>query len=239
MPDAKMTLSAAIKGRSISLSALLALLRSEHKDTITGTLESIDGREISVPLDSPMRSDGNLSLKLSNASLKDVNLVQQLLGQLAGLPFISESVTDKLPPEFRAVITAPNTSIKQFDLDTRTKSGKVEINKVRLTSDIFDLTGQGTFILDHALALKGDIRLSQALSRALIGQTPELKALADSDDRLTMPVEVTGSPSKPIVTPDLDAILKRTSVSALQRALEGGLKGSKGIGKKLRNIFRF
>jgi hypothetical protein len=222
---------------NLSIEALVRALRPQGKHFITGTIASVVSEITSLSLGDPSQLQGEGSILIKDGSLVGLNLASQLMSQISGLPFISDSLRRKVPPEFEKSFASPDTTIRQLRVAARAAAGQVTISQLALSSELFDLTASGTYSVSGNLSLTSELVFNSDFSRALILKVPELKGLANSADRIVVPLMVRGQPPALIVVPDLTMIARAASSGALQSALEKSLSGKKGIGKDLRKVF--
>jgi hypothetical protein len=176
---------------------------------------------------------------IKNGSLVGFNLPGQLMSQISGLPFISDSLRRKIPPEFERFFSRPSTEVRELFVSAYLEKGRLILSRVSLISDLFDLSGSGTYALTGHLDLTSELIFDKEFSRVLVLKVPELKGLTNSADRLVVPLSVKGSLSAPMVYPDLAKIAGKTSAGVLQKAIRNGLKGTKGFRKDLKKILGF
>lgn len=224
---------------NLSIEALVRALRPQWRSLITGTITSVASEITSLSFEHPSQLHGEGDILIKDGSLVGFNLASQLVTQISGLPFLSDSLRRKVPPEFEKIFASPDTTIRQLRVAARAAAGQVAILQLALSSDLFDLTASGTYSVSGNLSLTSELVFNRDFSRALIIKVPELKGLANSADKLVVPLMVRGQPPALIVAPDLTKIVRAASSGALQSALEKGLSGKKGIGKDLKRVFGF
>lgn len=238
-----LSLSGRHTAANLSLPVLLKAIRPDLKGILTGTLASLRSEITSLIPAHPERVEAKVEIVLKDGALVGFNLPSQVMTQISGLPFISDSLRRKIPPEFEKFFSQPDTIIRELVLTSSVIGGLASLSRLSLASDLFDLTGTGTYSLRGELALNCELVFERGFSRALIEKVPELKGLANSSDRLVVPLMIKGKAPSILVLPDLAQIAGKTSVAALQKVLQEGLKGrkglGKGLGKDLKKVFGF
>jgi hypothetical protein len=234
-----LTIKGAQSASNLSLQALLKAIRPGASPAITGTLASLRSDLSSLIVERPDQVDAHIDVVIRDGSIVGLNLLNQLMAKLSELPFISESLQRRIPKQFEGLFSRPDTPIRELTFSGKIERGQANLSRISLLSDIFDLKGSGTYSLRGDVSMACELTFSTELSTALLEKAPELKALTDNSDRLVIPLTLKGSAPAVLVLPDLASIAKKTSAGALQKLLQDGLKGGKGLGKDLKKIFGF
>jgi uncharacterized protein involved in outer membrane biogenesis len=212
----------------ISLTAALKAFKPALASTISGTLSSCKGDFSAIALNNPANTaHGNGSLELTNGVLKGFNIPNQVLTNVNNLPFLSDNLRKRVPPEFEAAVSKPDMVIHQLQTTFSISGGLVNIGSLRATSDIFTIQGKGSYSMAGDLSLSSDIIFTPEFSKGVVDRVKELKPLVNGEGRLTLPVTLKGRVPAVLVLPNLPEIAKRTSVGAITNILSGALKGGK------------
>ena len=235
-----LTIAASPKLSDISIEAVLSAVKPSLAGMLRGNLTLAEGSFSNMRSNDPMNSvSGQAKLLMKEGTLKDFNLAQQVLEGVQGLPFLASSLRSKVPPEFEAVVSSPNTGIQEFRSEATMTGGTITFSELYLESDIFSVTSTGTYKTSGKIHLPAIIRFTPPFSRAITERVTELRALLDSSGRLELPIVVHGTVPNVIVAPDVSVIVKKASVGTVRQAITGSLKGGKGIKNAIGGVLGF
>jgi uncharacterized protein involved in outer membrane biogenesis len=234
------TLAIKPSASSLSIQSLLKAIDNPAASVVSGTISSCNGDFNSIALNNPAQTtSGPGAITIKDGIIKGMNLPNQVLTKIEGLPFIADSLRKRVPPEFDSILSKPDTVIRELNSRFSIRSGVVSISDLFLASDLFNLKGSGTYALTGQVGLEAQILFSPEFSKALIARVKELQPLVNPDGRLVFPIAVQGTIPAVIVTPDLKGLAKSVSVDALKQTIGEALKGKKGLKKDLGKIFGF
>jgi hypothetical protein len=168
-----------------------------------------------------------------------MNLPNQLLTKIDGLPFVQGSLRGRVPPEFEPLVAKPDTVIRELSSQFAIRSGVISLQEIFLASDLFFLKGSGTYALTGEVSVTAQILFTPELSRALVERVKELRVLLNPEGRMVLPIALSGKVPAVIVTPDLKGLAQNVSVDALRQTLGEALKNKKGLQKDLGKILGF
>ena len=235
-----LTVAASPKLSDISIEAVLSAVKPSLAGMLRGNLTLAEGSFSNMRSNDPMNSvSGQAKLLMKDGTLKDFNLAQQVLEGVQGLPFLASSLRSKVPPEFEAIVSSPDTGIQEFRSDASVTGGTITFSELYLKSDIFSVTSKGTYKTSGKLHLPAVIRFSPPFSLAITERVTELRALLDSSGRLELPIVVHGTVPNVIVAPDVSVIVKKAAVGTVRQAITGSLKGGKGIKNAIGGVLGF
>lgn len=235
-----LTIAASPKLSDISIEAVLSAVKPSLAGMLRGNLTLAEGSFSNLRSNDPMNSvSGQAKILMKEGTLKDFNLAQQVLEGVQGLPFLASSLRSKVPPEFEAIVSSPNTGIQEFRSEATVTGGTITFSELYLESDIFSVTSTGTYKTSGKLHLPAIIKFSPPFSRAITERVIELRALLDSSGRLELPVVVHGTVPNVIVAPDVSVIVKKAAVGTVRQAITGSLKGGKDIKKAIGGVLGF
>jgi AsmA protein len=184
--------------------------------SISGTAGAdigVQGRGWSMPdLTKSLEGTGHIAVK--DGKIEGVNLVQEAISilKVAGISLDNAKVT-----AFSAIET-----------DLAIKQGAVQVQRLLIDSHDFQATGEGTIGFDQTLNLTVNLNLTQDLSRKIAGSLPAAK-LAMKEDRLSLPLVITGTAQAPSYGLDMKGLTGRIQEQAqkkVEEAVGGLLKGT-------------
>jgi uncharacterized protein involved in outer membrane biogenesis len=164
--------------------------------TVTGTANAqmtLHGRGFSK-LAVMTALEGKGSFAVRDGTIEGVNLLQEAVAllQAAGV----------------TLDTAKATVFSTIEGNFAIKQGVVEVERFLMDSHDFQATGAGAIGLDQRLNLKANLRLSEALSKQIAGNTPALR-VAMAQGRMTVPMLITGTAQAPVYGLDTKAVAGR------------------------------
>ncbi len=222
--------------RNIALAeAIAAFAPSSPK--LQGTLTNLKGA-MSIPLGQakPLQAaSGNVYIKAVNTSLPGLNLAGAVLASVKDLPFLQGALVNSVPPSLQDEITADSTVIKSITSNVSVSAGAMSTRDLYLTSNLFELDGQGQVDFDANLHMRSSIFFNKDFSQALANRTKELRTLFDESERLVIPLELKGHLPKVAVLPDTSKLVRLGAKNLVKekagKLLEKVLGGRGGGGK--------
>ncbi|HJU09609.1 MAG TPA: hypothetical protein VJ728_01970, partial [Candidatus Binataceae bacterium] len=109
---------------------------------------------------------------------------------------------------------------------------RVTTHDLNVAAADYSLLGDGWFDMDKNVNLGARILLSKSLSSELIAAKHNIAYIANSDERIEIPLRVVGQLPKPAILPDVTVLAQRAATHAAQREMGKFLnkKGGAAIG---------
>jgi len=167
---------------------------------------------------------GGGKLGLTGGAITNVNIAEQLLHGLTGLPGLSELLSPDLRGRYPRLFSTGETRFDELDSAFSVAQGRFSSDDVTIVSRDFLIFGRGTAGLDRSIDLSATFEASEALTADLIAQVGVAKYLAGRSGRLQLPFKLRGAPGSLAVQPDLSVVrqaLERAAVRGLADALLG------------------
>ena len=218
---AKPAIALDMTGDSVGVSSLLGTLAGFDKLTGTGAF-AVSATSTGTSIDEIMKDlNGQVSTKLNDGAIKGLNVAQlvrskdSLLqavtsGQLQGLDFASA-----LSPEAK-------TDFSSFDTVLSVKNGVANVDLMKLISTVLGIDGTGNINLGGQTL---DLRLATSIDKKGEGSGSVVQL-----NGIPVPIRLSGSWTKPKVTPDLSGVTNQLKQDLTGQLLEGltGKSGSSG-----------
>ncbi|KCZ82869.1 AsmA family protein [Hyphomonas adhaerens MHS-3] len=218
---AKPAIALDMTGDSVGVSSLLGTLAGFDKLTGTGAF-AVSATSTGTSIDEIMKDlNGQVSTKLNDGAIKGLNVAQlvrskdSLLqavtsGQLQGLDFASA-----LSPEAK-------TDFSSFDTVLSVKNGVANVDLMKLISPVLGIDGTGNINLGGQTL---DLRLATSIDKKGEGSGSVVQL-----NGIPVPIRLSGSWTKPKVTPDLSGVTNQLKQDLTGQLLEGltGKSGSSG-----------
>ncbi len=199
-----------------------------------GTSEGVSGEEFS------RRLSGNGQVVLKEAALIRLNILREILGHLAKLPGMAETLQSRLSPYTQAKLAEPYTAFRTVDLPFVIKEGALYFSDLKVGTNEFLLAGQGVVTFQGSINIQSWLILNAELSYILSSGVPETAYFMDSLGQIQVPVRIEGSVDHIQFKPDTDYIAKKVAFNKGQELLSGLLsktkKGGSGAKQLLGNL---
>jgi len=185
--------------------------------SVTGTLTSVKS-DLTGVLDETMMASikGDMSMRLTDGLIKEVNLGSQVLGSVKDIPFISGALLSIVPEEMQAFIDKDHTVLESVSGSFAMADETMTTDDLAIVSDFFSLAATGTIGFDTNLNLESVISFNEAFSAKMVENTSELSTLLDDQGRLSFPVKVSGIAPDLTVVPNLGDLLKDAATKAIK-----------------------
>jgi AsmA protein len=184
--------------------------------SISGTAGAdidVQGRGLSMPdLTKSLEGTGHVAVK--DGKIEGVNFLQEAISILnvVGL----------------SLDNAKATAFSTIETDLAIKQGTIHVQRLLMDSHDFQATGGGTIGFDQTLNLTVNLNLSLDLSREIARSSPVAK-LAMKEDRLSLPLVITGTTQAPSYGLDMKGLTGKVQEQVQKRveeAVGGLLKGT-------------
>ena len=179
---------------------------------------------------------GQSLFSIADGELVGVNIVQTVLGHIKIIPGLGDAVESQLSPELRQKIGGKNTVIDKADVKTRIERSNVIIDTAELQAQGFRLSAHGNVGFDQTIAMQAELVLLKELARALMASAHEMEALADENQEIHIPVQITGKASALSIVPDMNYLSKRILVNQGSKQLEKVIEKNPEV-KQILDIF--
>jgi uncharacterized protein involved in outer membrane biogenesis len=162
--------------------------------------------------------DGNGSFSISGGKIRDVNLAEEVLQGITGLPGLSSLLSPELKRRHPGLFSTGDTTFRDLTTKFTMKSGRMFTKDLNLAAADYGIRGDGSLGLDGSLDMNATFQASPALTRSLVSEVSAAKYLAGSSGRLEIPFHLAGTLPAVRAEPDMRVLTK-----ALEGALIGGL----------------
>lgn len=175
---------------------------------------------------------GSGRIALKDPVVMRLNILRELLGHLAKLPGMAETLQNSLPPYYQLKLQENQTVLQAIDLPFVIRGGAFQFDDLKIGTSEFLLAGQGRVTLDGQVAIQAWVIINAQLSAILIGGVGEAAYFADPVGQIQIPVRIEGSVDKLQFRPDTDYIAKKIAVNKGQELLSDLLSKKDGSSAK-------
>jgi len=148
-------------------------------------------------------------------------------GKIEGVNLLQEAISI-LKVVGISLDNAKATAFSTIETDLAIKQGIIHVQRLLMDSHDFQATGGGTIGFDQTLNLTVNLNLSQDLSRTIARSSPAAK-LAMREDRLSLPLVITGTAQAPSYGLDMKGLTGKVQEQVqkkVEEAVGGLLKGT-------------
>ncbi len=179
--------------------------------------------------------EGDGGALVVRGSLLNVNLANELLAGIEGLPLVGSGVGDRIRRRNPKLFSGKSTAFENLDGVFTIANGRINTNDLFLKAADFMVKGDGWLSFDRQMSLRTSFVFSEKLTADIVRELPIAKYLKDSRGRIVLPLVFSGDVVKPRIAPDSDAIS-----AALQRGVvDEGRNNLKGqVEKGVRDLFK-
>lgn len=210
----RLALDATIEG--MDLQALLSQKFPKFKDHIEGRLnfkaklrgEGKDGSALQKSL------QGEGKTNVIDGSLKDFNLVEQVLSKITGLPGISNLISSRIPPRYSTIFKRRDTPFDTLSATFAVKQGRIHTDDLLLATPDYSINGEGWIDFDKTMKWKATLVMSPQFTQELMQEHRNVRYMVDRQGRLAVPFLLEGTLPNVQAKPDLKGF-----VAAIQRGL--------------------
>lgn len=156
---------------------------------------------------------GTATIHWAEPVVANVNLLREVFNRLSVIPGLVEKLEARLPPTYRAKLTATDTMLSPIDSSVHLIDGGFTMPSLQVETDSFVLTSGGRFALDGVTDIRSVLHIEPVLSAAIIASVNELQALANTKGELELPVAIQGQLPRLAVLPDLNYVASRVLVT--------------------------
>jgi AsmA protein len=220
---AKPALGLDMTGDSVGVSSLLGTLAGFEKLTGTGTF-AVSATSTGTSIDEIMKGlNGKVSTQLNDGAIKGLNVAQLVRSKDSLLQALTSGQLQSL--DFASALSPEaETDFSSFDTVLSVKNGVANVDLMKLLSPVLGIDGTGNINLGGQTL---DLRLATSIDKKGQGSGSVVQL-----NGIPVPIRLSGSWTKPKVTPDLSGVtnqLKQDLTGQLLEGLTGGGSGSGGL----------
>lgn len=180
---------------------------------------------------------GKADMSVTDAKLKDVNVMRIILDQLSVIPGLSQSVEAGLPEDLKQKLAVKDTVFTQIKLPANIENKNVFIKDAVIASDDFEFKGSAQSSFSGEYSLEGSFFIEKAFSAAIVSAVAQMRYLMNEEKRVFIPLKISGSAAggmKFVIDADyigkklLENQAKQQIFKALDKALGPGANSASG-----------
>jgi len=178
---------------------------------------------------------GTGSATVRNGRVRGVNLIDEALGKLTGIPGLTTLLPANVRTKHPGLFAPDETRFDDLSARFRIGGGIVHLLDVRLSTVDYVVTGSGQAAFAGPLRFDGRLVASPALTADIISGVKLARHLKAKSGRIEVPFQVAGTTEKPRVVPEAEYLAKalsRTIKEDGEELIQKGLDALFGGGKK-------
>jgi AsmA protein len=166
---------------------------------------------------------GDGSVEVADGVLKGVNLAEEVLRSVTGVPGLSQLIGSKTRQKYPSLFSESDTVFEALGGKMDIAGGVMNLKDLVLAAKDYKLSGAGTVGFDKRVDIGTTFTASQALTEDLLGSVKEVKYLLDPSGRFALPVRLAGELPEIHVRPDTTFIAQKLSGALVSEGLDKGL----------------
>ena len=207
---------------NIELTELLSTYLPGASDSAHGTADfnlELTGSGQDWPALKPSL-DGRGELEIKDGALTDINIADEVLRQITGIPGLTNLISPRVRQKYPALFSRRDTEFLQLGGRLRLSQGKILLDDVRLTAADYTTRGQGWLDYDQTVDFQGQLILARELSQDIQDGVRLASLLSNDQGRIALPFALRGSlpGAKPV--PDIAAIARRVQRGLVSQGVE-------------------
>jgi AsmA protein len=209
---AKPAVSLDMTGDGVGVSSLLGTLAGFDKLSGTGIF-AVSATSTGASIDEIMKGlNGDVSTKLNDGAIKGLNVAQLVRSKDSLLKALSSGQLQSL--DFSSAISPEaSTDFSSFDTVLSVKNGVANVDLMKLLSPVLGIDGSGHINLGGQTL---DLRLATSIDKTGQGAGSVVQL-----NGIPVPIRLSGSWTKPKVTPDLSGVTSQLKQDLTGQLLEG------------------
>ncbi len=164
--------------------------------------------------------DGRGELEIKDGALTDINIADEVLRQITGIPGLANLISPRVRQKYPALFSRRDTEFLQLGGRLRLSQGKILLDDVRLAAADYTTRGQGWLDYDQTVDFQGQLILAKELSQDIQDGVRLAGLLSNDQGRIALPFALRGSlpGAKPV--PDIAAIARRVQRGLVSQGVE-------------------
>ncbi len=147
---------------------------------------------------------GQGTFSLESGKLKNINVLKEVFQKMSVIPGLAEDLEQNLSETYKEKLKATDTIIKENQFITSVQGRNLNIEEFRVSTDSFELRGEGALDLERQIKLRAALQILPELSTAMVQTVEELDFIRESNGRITFPVVIQGQIPQLSYRPDVE-----------------------------------
>jgi len=163
---------------------------------------------------------GHGRVDVKDGVLKDMNLADQVLTSVTGVPGLASIISPRVRSTYPVVFSTGGTQFTKLGGSVQMASGVARSDDLTLEARDYAMRGKGTFALTNELDVTATLVASKQLSDAIVAEVREVKYLANDQGKVEIPFRLTGALPQVQPKPDIEFLTRSLSRAVVEKGLE-------------------
>jgi len=181
---------------------------------------------------------GTVVADIAPGTIKDFNLVREVLGRLSNLPLVGNIISRSVQSKYAQLAADPDTHLGTVHATFHIADQRLRTDDLTVQADDFGVRATGWIGFNQEADLLGVLTMSRTFSRAVVSDIREVRFLLDDRGQIAIPFRLQGRLSDAKPQPDTGYLVTRLTQgirSGSLKDLVGKLLGGKASGTPPRN----
>lgn len=162
---------------------------------------------------------GTAKAEILDGAVTDVNLADEVLKEITGVPGLTFLVSSSLKETYPQVFKTQDTEFEEFRSSFVLENGKMETNDLKIKSRDYSINGTGWINFDGKVDLQSQLILSKEFSDDVETDIPDIKYIKN-DSRVEIPFRITGTLPNVKTKPDIAYLAKQIQRTGIRSVIE-------------------
>lgn len=208
-PSGADRLALRVQARGIDAGALVARLTPAGRGRLSGRAGGDALFSVPVRGDALGGLAGTGTLTLTDATLRDVNVAEHVLGHVREVGLVPRLLSARTRARYPEIFDARHTVMRAATAPFTVGARRVATKRLVVTTEPYEVIGSGWIDFDGRVRFQGDLVLSSALSATLRADVPAAKHLAGTSGHVSVPFRLRGPLGVARPEPDLKRLRGR------------------------------
>jgi uncharacterized protein involved in outer membrane biogenesis len=163
---------------------------------------------------------GHGRVDVQDGVLKDVNLADQVLTSVTGVPGLSHVISPRVRSTYPVVFSTGDTKFTKLGGSVQIASGVAHSDDLTLEARDYAMRGKGTFALTNELDVTATLVASKQLSDDIVADVREVKYIENDQGKVAIPFRLTGALPQVKPKPDIEFLTRSLSRAVVGKGLE-------------------
>jgi uncharacterized protein involved in outer membrane biogenesis len=168
----------------------------------------------------PKTLAGHGRADVQDGVLTDVNLADQVLASVTGVPGLSQLISPRVRSTYPAVFSTGDTKFTKLGGSVQIANGVARSDDLMLEARDYAMRGKGTFALDNELDITATLVASKQLSDAIVADVRAVKYIENDQGKVEIPFRLTGALPQVTPKPDIESLTRSLSRAVVGKGVE-------------------
>jgi len=161
--------------------------------------------------------EGKGNIEIKEGGIKNVNIADSVVGGITGVPGLTNFISADTKEKYPSVFKSKDTNFYNFNTPISIKDGKVNMDKINISTKDYKVNGKGYVGLDGSMDMNGVVALSGDMSDHLVEQKDLVKYLKNTNGNVEIPFTLDESMTP---QPDMDYLQNSFQRAAKDKSKE-------------------